>query len=80
VVLIWRSRATFGFKFAATWWRGSHFFMKGPDKVVLDPKVWGVVLMGCATLIFFLLPWLDQSPVKSIRYKGPLTRPRSPSS
>ena len=30
--------------------------------------------MGCATLIFFLLPWLDQSPVKSIRYKGPLTK------
>jgi ubiquinol-cytochrome c reductase cytochrome b subunit len=28
--------------------------------------------MGLAALIFFLLPWLDQSPVKSIRYKGPL--------
>jgi ubiquinol-cytochrome c reductase cytochrome b subunit len=39
---------------------------------LLDPKVWGVVLMGLATLIFFLLPWLDRSPVKSIRYKGPL--------
>jgi ubiquinol-cytochrome c reductase cytochrome b subunit len=33
-----------------------------------------VVLMGAATLIFFLLPWLDQSPVKSIRYKGPLCK------
>jgi ubiquinol-cytochrome c reductase cytochrome b subunit len=22
-------------------------------------------------LIFFLLPWLDKSPVKSIRYRGP---------
>jgi ubiquinol-cytochrome c reductase cytochrome b subunit len=40
----------------------------------IDPKVWGVVLMGAATLIFFLLPWLDQSPVKSIRYKGTLVR------
>ncbi|MBI3045340.1 MAG: cytochrome bc complex cytochrome b subunit [Betaproteobacteria bacterium] len=40
----------------------------------IDPKVWGVVLMGAATLIFFLLPWLDQSPVKSIRYKGTLCR------
>jgi len=39
-----------------------------------DPKVWGVVLMGVATLVFFLLPWLDQSPVKSIRYKGPLVK------
>ena len=40
----------------------------------IDAKVWGVVLMGVATLIFFLLPWLDQSPVKSIRYKGTLVR------
>jgi ubiquinol-cytochrome c reductase cytochrome b subunit len=40
----------------------------------IDPKVWGVVLMGVATLIFFVLPWLDQSPVKSIRYKGNLSR------
>src|SRR6185295_6668664 len=50
------------------------FFMKGPQRVVLDPKVWGVVLMGCGTLIYFLLPWLDRSPVKSIRYKGALTK------
>jgi ubiquinol-cytochrome c reductase cytochrome b subunit len=34
--------------------------------------VWGVVLMGLAVMIFFLLPWLDVSPVKSIRYKGAL--------
>ncbi len=40
----------------------------------IDPKVWGVALMGCATLIFFALPWLDQSPVKSIRYKGTLCK------
>jgi len=37
---------------------------------VLDAKLWGVVLMGLAVMIMFLLPWLDQSPVKSIRYKG----------
>ena len=40
----------------------------------IDAKVWGVVLMGLATLIFFLLPWLDRSPVKSIRYKGTLSK------
>ena len=28
--------------------------------------------MGLAVLIFFLLPWLDVSPVKSVRYKGGL--------
>ncbi|HRH79656.1 MAG TPA: cytochrome bc complex cytochrome b subunit [Thiobacillaceae bacterium] len=31
----------------------------------------GVLAMGVAVLIFFALPWLDRSPVKSIRYKGP---------
>jgi ubiquinol-cytochrome c reductase cytochrome b subunit len=35
----------------------------------LDPKFWGVVLMGASVLIFFGLPWLDQSPVKSMRYR-----------
>ncbi len=34
----------------------------------------GVIAMGVSTLIFFLLPWLDRSPVKSIRYKGPFFR------
>jgi ubiquinol-cytochrome c reductase cytochrome b subunit len=31
----------------------------------------GVAAMGVAVLIFFALPWLDKSPVKSIRYRGP---------
>jgi ubiquinol-cytochrome c reductase cytochrome b subunit len=34
-----------------------------------DAKFWGVVVMGGAVLILFALPWLDRSPVKSIRYK-----------
>lgn len=33
-------------------------------------QVWGVVTMIASILIFFLLPWLDRSAVKSIRYKG----------
>ncbi len=37
----------------------------------LEAKVWGVILMGVSVVIFFFLPWLDRSPVKSIRYKGP---------
>ena len=32
----------------------------------------GVAAMGAANMILFLLPWLDRSPVKSIRYKGPI--------
>ncbi len=30
----------------------------------------GVIAMGVATVIFFLLPWLDRNPVRSIRYRG----------
>ena len=26
--------------------------------------------MGAAIMVLFLLPWLDRSPVKSIRYRG----------
>lgn len=32
----------------------------------------GVLAMGAAIIVLFLLPWLDRSPVKSIRYRGPL--------
>lgn len=35
----------------------------------LDAKFWGVVVMGGSVLIMAFLPWLDDSPVKSIRYR-----------
>ena len=35
----------------------------------IDAKFWGVVVMGGAVVILFGLPWLDHSPVKSIRYR-----------
>ncbi len=35
-------------------------------------KFLGVVVMGAAVMILFFLPWLDRSPVKSIRYRGPI--------
>jgi ubiquinol-cytochrome c reductase cytochrome b subunit len=35
----------------------------------IDAKFWGVVVMGGAVIILFFLPWLDKSPVKSIRYR-----------
>jgi ubiquinol-cytochrome c reductase cytochrome b subunit len=37
--------------------------------LVLDAKFWGVVLMGVSVLILAGMPWLDLSPVKSIRYR-----------
>jgi len=33
-------------------------------------KLTGAALMALAVLIFFFLPWLDRSKVKSIRYRG----------
>jgi len=38
----------------------------------IDAKFWGVVAMGASVVIFAFLPWLDRSPVKSIRYRGPI--------
>jgi ubiquinol-cytochrome c reductase cytochrome b subunit len=35
----------------------------------IDAKFWGVLVMGGAVIILFFLPWLDHSPVKSIRYR-----------
>ena len=36
---------------------------------LFDAKFWGVVIMGGSVVIMFFLPWLDHSPVKSIRYR-----------
>ncbi len=36
----------------------------------LDAKLWGVVFMGLGVMVLFLLPWLDKSRVRSIRYRG----------
>ncbi|WP_120997610.1 cytochrome bc complex cytochrome b subunit [Stutzerimonas urumqiensis] len=35
-----------------------------PDKLL------GVIAMGAAIAVLFVIPWLDRSPVKSMRYKG----------
>jgi ubiquinol-cytochrome c reductase cytochrome b subunit len=37
--------------------------------LLIDAKFWGVVVMGGAVIILFFLPWLDNSEVKSIRYR-----------
>jgi ubiquinol-cytochrome c reductase cytochrome b subunit len=38
----------------------------------LDAKLWGVIFMGLGVMVLFLLPWLDRSAVRSIRYRGKL--------
>ena len=37
-------------------------------------KLWGAILMAAAVLLPLFLPWLDRSRVRSIRYRGWLTR------
>lgn len=40
--------------------------------VFAGTQVWGVLAMGAAVVLIALLPWLDRSPTKSIRYRGPI--------
>ena len=42
-------------------------------RAVPDQRM-GALLMALSLVCFLLLPWLDRSPVKSIRYKGPLSK------
>lgn len=37
-------------------------------------KLGGVIAMGAAIAFLFVLPWLDKSPVRSMRYKGILSK------
>lgn len=36
----------------------------------IPSQLGGVIVMGISTLIFMVLPWLDRSTTKSIRYRG----------
>lgn len=42
-------------------------------RAVPDQRM-GALLMGLAVLSFLFLPWLDRSPVKSMRYRGWISR------
>ena len=57
---------------APVWYFTPYYSMLRAVPPFLHTQFWGVLAMGAAVLIFFLLPWLDRSPVKSIRYKGPI--------
>jgi ubiquinol-cytochrome c reductase cytochrome b subunit len=37
-------------------------------------QVWGVLAMFGAIVLLALMPWLDKSPVKSMRYRGPISK------
>lgn len=42
--------------------------------LAIPSKLGGVMVLISSVAIFFTLPWLDKSPVKSMRYKGMLSK------
>ena len=55
---------------APVWYFGAFYAILRavPDKLL------GVIAMGAAIAVLFVLPWLDRSPVRSWRYKGIVSR------
>jgi ubiquinol-cytochrome c reductase cytochrome b subunit len=56
------------------WYFGAFYAMLRATPSFWGTQIWGVIVMGAAVVILFFVPWLDRSPVKSIRYKGPLSK------
>ncbi len=57
---------------APVWYFTPYYAMLRAVPPMFGSQFPGVAVMGVAVVIFFFLPWLDRSPVKSIRYRGPL--------
>ncbi len=57
---------------APVWYFTPYYAMLRAVPPMFGSQFPGVVVMFAAILIMFALPWLDRSPVKSVRYRGPL--------
>ncbi len=57
---------------APVWYFTPFYAMLRAVPPMFNSQFPGVIVMFAAILILFFLPWLDRSPVKSIRYKGML--------
>jgi ubiquinol-cytochrome c reductase cytochrome b subunit len=68
VVFIWL-RSRLSFKVKALIAVVAILAIVGMLPSVLDAKFWGVVLFGSSVVILGAMPWLDHSPVRSIRYR-----------
>ena len=55
---------------APVWYFTPYYAMLRAVPNMFGSQFPGVVVMFGAIAVFFVLPWLDRSPVKSIRYKG----------
>jgi ubiquinol-cytochrome c reductase cytochrome b subunit len=59
---------------APVWYFTPYYAMLRAVPPIAGSQFPGVVVMFGAILIMFLLPWLDRSPVRSMRYKGVLSK------
>jgi ubiquinol-cytochrome c reductase cytochrome b subunit len=57
---------------APVWYFTPYYAMLRAVPSFAGTQVWGVLVMGAAIVVLFFVPWLDRSPVRSIRYRGPL--------
>ncbi|MCP5413988.1 MAG: cytochrome b N-terminal domain-containing protein [Chromatiaceae bacterium] len=57
---------------APVWYFTPFYAMLRAVPPMFNSQFPGVVVMFAAIIVMFFLPWLDRSPVKSIRYKGML--------
>ena len=57
---------------APVWYFTPYYAMLRAVPPMYGSQFPGVVVMFAAILILFVLPWLDRSKVKSMRYKGPI--------
>jgi ubiquinol-cytochrome c reductase cytochrome b subunit len=55
---------------APVWYFTPYYSILRAVPPMFESQFPGVAAMGASTLILFLMPWLDRSPVKSIRYRG----------
>ena len=56
------------------WYFGSFYAILRATPPLFGSALPGVIAMFGAVLVIFFVPWLDRSPVKSMRYKGPLSK------
>ena len=59
---------------APVWYYMPYYAMLRATPSMFGSALPGVIVMFGAIAILFVLPWLDRSPVRSIRYKGMLSK------
>lgn len=59
---------------APVWYFTPFYAMLRAIPPMFESQFPGVVVMGAAIAVLFTMPWIDRSPVRSMRYKGKLSK------